>query len=133
MAVRRKRQCSFRHTHLMDLVCRIVAKFLTGTFVTNELFRVKAARDYDPILVKNAGDPVWRQMLRDEYLLEYIIRHPDYHRVEPLPALVLNGHIDQCEPVIFNATQVSALGAARPQTSRNRDTAYGTRWFACVD
>src|SRR5262249_62282728 len=72
-------------------------------------------------------------MLGCEYLLEHVVRHPDYHRVEPLPTLVLNGHIDQCEPAIFNATQISALGAPRPQTSRNRDTAYGTRWFVRVD
>ena len=72
-------------------------------------------------------------MLRDEYLLEHVVRHPDHHRVEPLPTLILNGHIDQCQPAIFNATQISALGAPRPQTSRNRDTAYGTRWFVRVD
>src|SRR5262249_38763976 len=107
MALRRKRQCTFQHTHLMDLVCRSVAVSLTGTSVTNELNRVKAARDYDPIIVENAWAPVWRQMLRDEYLLEHVVRHADYHRVEPLPALVLNEHIDQCEPAIFNATQIS--------------------------
>ena len=60
MAVRRKRRCPFKHAHLVDLVRRIVAKFLTGTFATNELFRVKATRDYDPILVENDRAPVWR-------------------------------------------------------------------------
>src|SRR5262249_58174178 len=110
MAVRCKRQCSFRHTHLMDLVCRSVAELLTGTFVTNELIRVKAARDYDPILVENAGTPVWRKMLRDEYPLEHVVRNPNYHRVDPLPTLVLNRHIDQCEPAVLNATQISAPG-----------------------
>src|ERR1700719_2387461 len=72
-------------------------------------------------------------MLSDEYLLERIVRHPDYHRIEPLSALVLNGHIDQCQPAIFNATQIRAPGAAHPQTSRKRNTAYGTRWFVRVD
>ena len=70
MAVRRKRRYPFKHAHLMDLVCRSVAKFLAITLVTKGLLWVKAARDYDPILVENDGAPVWRQMLCDEYLLE---------------------------------------------------------------
>src|ERR1051326_4375222 len=106
MTVRRKRRYPFKPAHLMDLVWRSVAKFLAGTFVTNEPFRVKAARDYHPILVENDRAPVWRQMLGSEYLLEHIDRHPDYHRVDPLSVLVLNGHIDHCQPAIFNATQI---------------------------
>src|SRR5437764_11364604 len=72
-------------------------------------------------------------MLRCEYLLEQVVRHPDYHRVNPLPSLVLNGHINHCQPAIFNATQKSAFGAARLQTSRHPDTAYGTRWSTRID
>src|SRR6516162_8435516 len=112
MAVRRKRRCPFKQTHLMRFVCRSVSEFLTGSIVTDELFRVNAARDYDPIRIENYGAPVSRKMLRDEYLLEDIVGHPDYHRVEPLPALVLNWHIDHCEPAVFNATQISLPGTA---------------------
>jgi len=64
------------------------------------------------IRIENYGAPVSRKMLRDEYLLEDIVGHPDYHRVEPLPALVLNWHIDHCEPAVFNATQISLPGTA---------------------
>jgi hypothetical protein len=117
----------------MDLVWGSVAEFLTGTFLTDELFWIKPARDYHPILVENDRAPFWREMLRCEYLLEHSDRYPDYHRVDPLPVLVLNGHIDHCQPAIFKATQISALGAARLQTSRNPDTGYGTRWSVRID
>ena len=60
MTVRRNRRYPVKYAHLVDLVRQIVAKFLTSTFVTNELFRVNAARDYDPILVENDRAPVWR-------------------------------------------------------------------------
>src|SRR6266566_9653691 len=98
MAVRRKRRCPFKHAHLMRFVCRSVSEFLTGTLVTNEFFRADAARDHDPICIENGRAPVWRKMLGDEYPLEDAIRHPDYHRIEARPGLVLDGHIDQCQP-----------------------------------
>src|SRR5689334_15443049 len=128
MTVCRKRCYPFESAHLMNLIWRSVAEFLSGTFVTNELFWIRPARDYHPVTVKNDRAPVWGEMLRCEYVLECSDRHSDYHRVDPLPVLVLNGHINHCQPAIFKPTQVSASGAARLQTSRNPDTAYVTRW-----
>ena len=80
----------------MRFVCRSVSEFLPGTLVTDELFWINAACDYDPIRIENYGTPVSRKMLLDKYSLEDIGRHSDYHRVEPLPDLVLNWHIDHC-------------------------------------
>src|SRR6516164_6537443 len=96
MAVRRKRRCPFKHAHLVDFACRSVSEFLTGALVTHELFRASTACDYDPIRIENCGAPVLRKMLLDKYPLEDIVWHPDYHRIEPLPGLVLNWHIDHC-------------------------------------